>query len=243
VSITAERVRSPTGELAATRYGLGERVLLVLFPLGEERKGSVRPASLLCRRLLDRGWSSLLFDYAGTGESPGDFAGVTWASVLADAAAALDKAWAWHETPVTLLAVRLGARVALELCHRGAGRIRRVCFWEPVLDARAWLRETERRSRFRLGGKAGATGDLDGYVFGPELRTALESMERWEPGRVQVPSIIFSVGARTQPTRALASLAENLGAEPRMLALPPFWLESDVVDWDPLLDATLEALD
>ncbi|MBN2712020.1 MAG: hypothetical protein JXR97_06235, partial [Planctomycetes bacterium] len=72
------RIESSDCGLSATRYGEAERAVLVFLPLAEERKGCVRPVHELGLACVAAGWSLITFDYAGTGESYGDFSDITW---------------------------------------------------------------------------------------------------------------------------------------------------------------------
>ncbi len=242
------RISSGVAALSATLYRANPAepgrgcALLAMHSLAEERKGCVRPLYATVQRLALAGWTSLLFDYAGTGDSPGDFVGVTRASLREDCHGVLD--YLLHETRadrVCLLAVRLGARLALELAAERAEMIERICLWEPVLDGGRWLKELQRRSRFRHGAGSLDGLDLDGYVFSEELAAALDRMGADLP-RVSCPVHILTVGHRSSPTAAMERMAAGLGASIQALELPPFWLATDMVKADALLETTVAAL-
>lgn len=268
VSLTPVRIASGAVQLSAMLYApptaeatsdippptVG-RVLVACPPLAEERKGSVRPLSELARILAGRGWRVLLFDYAGTGDSPGDFSTTTWESLCADTTAAIEFAGNLPEArEVSLLGLRLGARVALESAagfissSTATLKIATLIFWEPVLDGKAWLRETRRRSRFRQGdaNRDAPENDLDGYLYADSLIETLTGMdtevvaENFFPKTTAFPALhLLTLTAGGQATAGMKKIAAHLGVSPRPIRLPPFWLENAVLDYRPLLDETL----
>lgn len=234
---TPIRIVSGGYELAATRYGFGGRCLLVLYPFAEERKGVVRPASELARRMAEDGWNVILFDYAGTGESPGAFSDLTWETLQQNVRDALDSC----EGPVSILAIRLGARLALDVLSTGNYPVQSFACWEPVLDGAGWLREIRRRSRFRQGGACDDPLDIDGYRLHRDLAETLESMSGMSKSS-GAPCWIGCVAHRGRPTATMERIAAHMNATVDAVIRQPFWLETGVVDADVLLDSTIDAL-
>ncbi len=227
--------------LSAVRFGppVSEHpVLLALPPLCEERKGAVPLLAELARRRADAGRTTLLFDYTGTGDSPGAFEELSWHRLRADGEAALAAASALcHTGCVILLGLRLGARFAAELAAQHPAEVSLLVCWEPVLDGGAWLKEIRRRSRFR--GTAGDdVADIDGYLFHRELQQALLHMDGEAPA-LPCPCHILSLVPRSEPTAAMRETAAKLEATLTVVKQPPFWLEGEPVRHAALLEATL----
>ena len=229
-------------ELAATLYGEGRRTLLMLQPIGEERKGVLRPLSRLARVLARSDWQVLLFDYAGTGDSPGAFEDLTWQTLLGNAKDALSQLLGSGQTATAhVLGVRLAARLGLELAQANPAGVTRLVLWEPVMDAARWWRESKRRSRFRLGDAGQSPNDIDGYVYGQAMVASLENMATPAPSCPCEVGIV-TVSNRPSPSPAMQQLADSLAAPLETIVQPPFWLETDVVKTEDLFAATLTAL-
>lgn len=235
------RIDAPDGSLPGTWHGELGPAAVFLYPPGEERKGCVRPVFETARLLATSGRQALIFDYRGTGDAPGEFSEVSWEGLERDALAAADFAAVRSGGGVTLIAARLAARLTLDVARKRSQTTTRLVLWEPALDGTAWLRETQRRSSFRSGGRR-VTGDIDGYLYGEALLAALEKLGPC-PAPAGAPTRVISLNHREQPTRAAAAAAAELGAECAALRLPAFWLETDPFDCSALAQATLRALE
>ena len=108
-------------------------------PFAEEMNKSRRMAAIQSRALAGEGWHVLRFDFAGTGDSEGDFADASWAGWLDDIAAA--RAWVAGQTGFEpwLWGLRLGGLLAaVSLQGRGAPGL---VLWQPVLSGRQHLQQ------------------------------------------------------------------------------------------------------
>ena len=121
------------------------RAAIVICPSTEAEMAQTRRREvLLARSLACRGFAVQRFQYRGSGNSYGDPSGMTFSSMLDDAAAA-----ARHLSDATgvsamgFVGVRLGGIVAAA----AAGQIGPcpLVLWEPALDGRSHLREALRR--------------------------------------------------------------------------------------------------
>ncbi|MFH0910684.1 MAG: hypothetical protein V1918_04165 [Planctomycetota bacterium] len=103
----------------------------------------------------------------------------------------------------------------------------------------------------RQGGKSpappvgGGCVDVDGYAFSEALRRELREMG--EPPVVPrgCPCRLIQVGPQPMPTPGMRKTGERIGCVGAIqcLALPPIWLEVDVVDARPLILATQRFLE
>ncbi len=239
------RIASTTGMLAGVCLGNAPRIVTAFLPLAEERKGVIRPLYELAASLCAHGWQTMIFDYFGTGDSPGNFADITWRTLNSDCDAAITAMQERGAEEIVILGVRLGARLALEHACRNPETISRIILWEPVLNGEHWLRQLQRRSHFRRNTAAEdeITGlnDVDGYLFSSALSRDLGATAS-DPERPQCPVHIFCVGNGNQPPAGMAKLGEALGTEPENITMQPFWLQTGVVDASLLITRTIDCL-
>lgn len=219
-------------QLSATLFtpegGLRGAVLLV-FPLAEERKGALPFFVAFARSLAASGFASLLFDFAGTGDSEGDFADLPEGQFRDDLAAAHE--WLrtrYPDLPLFLCGLRTGAVLAQQYATAHPDFKKVVC-WSPVAgkdfvnqllqrrmvnDMVAYGKARASRAALLEALEAGRSVDLDGYIFSPAVYRTLKALTACDPG---VP--VFTT--------------------PATVKYPPFWNTVGHVDLDGLIRETL----
>lgn len=101
---------------------------------GEEMNKSRAMVVAQARALANDGYTVLIPDYSGTGDSSGEFSAASWQTWLEDMQCCLDWFAAQCDEPVTLWGLRLGALMALELASQKSANITRLLLWNPVLQ-------------------------------------------------------------------------------------------------------------
>lgn len=114
--------------------------LLIVPPVGNEQRRTQRPFRLLMQNLAKQGYTTLRFDWTGTGNSSAHGSDVTslslWRADIQDAADKLLE----HCSVVDMVAVRAGALIAANTdLHPLA--VRRRYYWDPVCSGKQWLEE------------------------------------------------------------------------------------------------------
>ena len=166
--------------------------LLYLPPFAEEMNRCRSHVVLQARALAAAGWSCLLLDPHGTGESDGQIVDADWDHWRADAVAAARWLMGQSGQPLTLWGLRTGAllaaEVAAELAAPAQASACGLLLWQPVLDGKLFLtqylrlriasqmmRESERETvesiRARLS--AGELIEVAGYPLTGRLADAL----------------------------------------------------------------------
>ncbi len=220
---------------------------VLLAPLADERKSSLRSMVEVARALALGGITAIRIDYRGMGDSSGSSLETTLASMTEDAVAAADYLRSDCDCEkVALVGLRLGGAVAL-LAQESA-RADAVVMIEPVVAGSAYARELRRRQSIRrmlTKGKGAAEGcedssgpfDLDGTALDRAFVAELEKIDLVETAREfsasqATRSFVLQVGPRRAASKANASLAEALGAGARraVVRAEPFWLQTDYVD-------------
>ncbi len=219
--------------------------VVMLAPLADERKSSLRPMVEIARALAAVGLASVRIDYRGTGDSGGDSRNVSLESMTADVVAAAG--WLRDELgcrEVALVGLRLGAAVAV-LAAEDA-RAHALVLVEPVVKGASYMREIRRQQSVRrlLTRGAGrpapdADGpfDLDGMALDRAFVESLEALDLASPAPEILSnkgprSLVLQLGARKAASAEVKLLAEALGgrAELDVLVAEPFWLQTDYVD-------------
>jgi len=116
--------------------------VLLCNPFGEEASRSHRTFRVLATQLERAGFSSLRFDYSGTGDSLGTTGDASIAEWIADIEAAAQKLREESGAQrIVLVGLRFGAALAMLASTRGALRPRHLLMWDPIVDGGAYLRE------------------------------------------------------------------------------------------------------
>ena len=235
--------------------------VLYLPPFAEESNRARRMAILQARRLAARGWSVLLLDLFGTGDSGGEFHDARWEVWLDDA----DRAAKWLAghvpgQPLVLWGVRLGGLLATALAAKDAGRFQRLLLWQPVLRGDRFVtqflrlrvaaamaageKETTQTLRERIA--AGERLEVAGYELAPNLVSAIDNVqiEQFLDPLARCALDWFElVPADREPTLAPASKRlwdTQSGAtwRNRVVAGEPFWSIQEITLAPHLLEAT-----
>ena len=232
---------------------------VLLAPLADERKSSLRSMVEVARTLAASGIAALRVDYRGSGDSSGASNEMTLASMAEDAAAGAEYLRAdCGCDKVALAGLRLGGAVALLAAERA--RADAVVMIEPVADGAAYVRELRRRMSIRrmltkgqeAAGDAedsGAPFDLDGTALDRTFLAEIEALDlagaaRAFSGPEGPAAFVLQVGPWRAATAGNASLAEAFGERVRLSVLraEPFWLQTDYVDPAPAAEEVVRFL-
>ena len=177
-----------------------------------------------------RGYATLRFDYAGTGDSAGDdLEGDQWSGWLASVQAAVrelrDRTGV---SRVCLLGVRLGASIAAAAAVDDPD-IAGLALVAPIASGRPWLREL-RALQATMGRAAGppefalpeGVQESVGLLIAPATRTALEQLDLAALGG-RLPAELLLVDRDDRPSQgALVESWRAGGSRVRQVVLPGF---------------------
>ncbi len=167
--------------------------LIYVAPFGEEMNKSRHMLALQAQALAQSGCAVLLMDLYGCGDSEGELRDASWAQWKAD----LTSAYHWltqrSAAPVSLLGLRLGALLCLDVLREKKLLIKRLVMWQPVLHGQQFLTQFF-RLKFASDMLAGTTGsaggtqalrqqlrngaiiDIAGYEIPPQLAIPLDAL-------------------------------------------------------------------
>lgn len=199
-TLTGEFIAGPKGPifvLLRRPAGPLQGCVLVVPPFAEEMNKCRRMVTEVGLGLAERGIGTLVPDLYGTGDSGGDFADGDWTTWRQDLAAAVRWADA-RGCPVTgILAIRLGAALAVAAQGKGAiPAVGKTVLWQPVLDGGRFLaqflrlrtaaslmedrKETLAELRAKL--QPGESIEVAGYAISGRLAQDLDELAA--PGRL-----------------------------------------------------------
>ncbi len=118
--------------------------ILICQSVGQEYMRAHRALKLVSDRLADRGFAVMRFDYAGTGDSGGDFSEASTEEWLHNiAAAANELRTRTGVTEIALLGLRLGGLLAANAANRMTD-VNYLAVWDPPSDGGRWIAEARR---------------------------------------------------------------------------------------------------
>src|SRR3569833_1317363 len=136
---TAERRLFGLYEPAAPARGL-QRAAGLCYPWGMEYIYAHRSMRQLAARLCAAGFHTLRFDYFGTGDSSGEMDQASLVGSCTDVQSAIetlkDIAGA---SKVTLIGLRVGANIALQVASQLKSEVEALVLWDPIVSGEQYV--------------------------------------------------------------------------------------------------------
>ena len=192
------------GRLFALHFpAFGEKrgALLCIPPFAEESNRSRVMIGMAARALAAQGWSTLLLDPYGCGDSEGHFEQADWATWQQDIDTGID--WlSGQNGELGLWGLRLGAFQVVEAAARHQDHIQRLLLWQPVTNPRQMFTQY---LRLRLASTEETTGKKETTA---DLRARLAAGESLEIGGYYIPGPLAAQldEATLPPAQRLAGL-------------------------------------
>ena len=118
----------------------GSKAVLVVPPFAEEMNKCRRMISVCCQGLSQAGFTTIVPDLYGTGDSAGEFHEARWHGWREDLAATAGWLNEQGATLYGVLGVRLGCLLATDWLAAADAAPEQVVFWQPVKDLEACLK-------------------------------------------------------------------------------------------------------
>lgn len=247
--------------------GPSKGVVIHVPAFAEEMNKSRRMVTLATQALVADGWSVLVFDLSGCGDSSGVFEDADWAVWIED----LDHVVAWSrqqaETAdaVVLWALRGGALIASDWLARSGRSVRACVLWQPVLSGKLQVTQflrlraasemlgvTDASSSMtvlRASLREGKSVDVAGYRLNPQLVEGMENsaVEFLRGACPEVAMIEIGTGESASPSPAMQVAldkwsAAGLMVDHRRIAGPAFWNTQYIETAPELVSATSSIL-
>jgi len=235
-------------------------LVLHLPAFGEEMNKSRAMVVSQARAMANQGFTVLVPDYFGTGDSSGDFSAASWTIWLEDMRYCLD--WLQQQTvgSVALWGLRLGALMAIELAAIPTISVFQLILWNPVLQGEQYMLQFLRlrlANSMVYGEAKEKTADLkqslkqDGFleVAGYELSASMfEEVADRKAKDFGTPSIrkVFwgdvasTIKSLPVPVKTLVDQwqAAGVDVDVEQVSGPQFWATQEISRVDNLILAT-----
>jgi len=178
---------SAQGQLFATYYPVsGASQCIVHIPaFAEEMNKSRHMIAMQASTFTQQGYSVLIFDLWGTGDSEGDFSEATWHYWLSD----IDNALNWLQKQgyqtFTFWSLRTGSLLAMDYLHQFSHSVNRLIAWQPILSGKTFIMQflrlriaanlmdksapQEKVTDLKALLQSGQSVEVAGYQLNPEL--------------------------------------------------------------------------
>jgi exosortase A-associated hydrolase 2 len=217
--------------------------------------------------LCSAGYAVLVPDLYGTGDSGGDFGEARWSLWEDDLAAVC--AWGADNglTVTSVLAVRLGAALAISAARSGRiPAVETTVYWQPVLDGSTHLTQflRLRTAAAMLSGAGGGTSvaelrrrlaggeriEVAGYALSGELAADLERIKSPTAHTPELGNLQWLEVVRTRDSRIPAShmaVMERMRASggrvaAQMFVGEPFWATTEIARIPEMIHATVSSI-
>jgi exosortase A-associated hydrolase 2 len=232
----------------------------------EEMNKSRRMVALQAESLAEQGYSVLVIDLFGCGDSAGDFGEATWSLWLDNISDAITWLKQQGVGVVSLWGLRLGALLAMDFVSQHPGVVENLVVWQPVLNSESFVTQflrlriaaammnnampQEKTSDLKKQLQQGGTLEVAGYLLNPELMNPLMALKIDPASLMTLKKItMFEIvmGADTQSSFVNQQFLENLiaaGVDAGLIKVvgDSFWASQEIVIVPALLKATTECL-
>lgn len=235
--------------------------LIFLPPFCEEMNRCRHLVADQARRFASDGYSCLILDPFGTGDSEGELADASWEGWRADAVTGVSWCQQQNSIPVILWGLRLGALLAVDVAATYSGQFTKLLLWQPVINGKTYLTQVLRARIAYLSGNAlppetteemrltlqkGENIEVAGYELGGNLAQEIDNINmanysslsgvdiHWVQ-QTSRPGDALSVGVQ-KVVDQLVSQANNV--ELTLFQSPPIWQLSERADCHQLLEKT-----
>ena len=240
------------------------RDVIFLPPFAEEMNKSRRMISRQARRLAEVGFGVLVLDLYGTGESQGDFGEARWSIWKNDVAVA--HAWLQQRGPtlISVVGLRLGALLAMDLAQQQDNFFERLVLWQPVLNGASMINqflrlrlaagmmsgaeEKESTQSLRRIIASGQSIEVGGYELALDLVTAIDGLHIERMPSENFPPI-FWLELASEEGRSFAPASQRvierwrekgIHIDTRQVTGPGFWSSAEIAEAPELLQATTQ---
>jgi len=235
--------------------------LVFLPPFCEEMNRCRHLVADQANRFAIAGYSCLILDPYGTGDSEGELAHATWAGWRSDAMTAVQWCQRKYSVPFIVWGLRLGALLALDLANTYAGHFMKLLLWQPVTNGKTYFTQVlrariaylagnelppETTEEMRLSLQQGKTLEVAGYVLGGQLAGEIDnlSVSNFSSlSRIDIQWLQQTSRPEEPPSSGVQKVVDQLVSQGNRVQLtlfqsPLIWQLSERADCHELLEKT-----
>lgn len=243
------------GALFLPKNNIKNKGYIVCSPFAEEKKSAHRSLFELANHLSDKGFPVLLFDYAGCGDSHGEFKDSSLSQYMRDVNNAIS--FLKQETEVSeigLIGLRLGAYLIMQ---NKVAPCEEYVLIEPVINPNKYFKQilrqklmkelitdgqvSSKRSKLMESLDTHQSIDFDGYEISPEFYHDLKQYSSLEKELfvVNKPALFIHISHTRKTNREVGKLLvfmeQNKNIFYKQLKLEPFWSRIENPQYEPMI--------
>lgn len=222
-----------------------EKAFVFCHPFAEEKLWTHRVYVSFARFLVSHGWAVLRFDYAGYGDSDGEFEFTTVEGHLSDiscAVAEIQRVIPPLQT-IGLLGLRFGATLASLWASKNSLKGPLV-LWEPLIDGDRFIQEALRsnlttqlatlgevkvtREQLVEEMRSGHVVNIDGYELSYDLYSQIGGIDLYQQSPSVENILVVKISRNKRPGKSVSTFVEQTGADLAFAVEDAFWREIKV---------------
>jgi len=264
--VTPLFISSEQGQLFAMYYPSSventSKCIVHVPAFAEEMNKSRHMVAMQSSAFTERGYSVLVLDLFGTGDSQGGFSEATWISWLQS----IEAAFVWLDSQgvesISLWGVRSGVLLALDFLQQYTYPVEKLICWQPVLNGETFMMQflrlriasammdkdipQEKTSDLRRQLQEGNCLEVAGYMLNPELVNPIMALKARKLNALNVKQcLVFELSAESEATISVAcdqwvNLLKEQGCKVLAFTMQgsSFWAAQEMVNVPELIDLT-----
>ena len=242
-----------------------DRCVIFVPPFAEEMNKCRRQVTETARLLAAHGYSTLVIDLYGTGESSGDFCDATWGRWQENIASAFRWASSNNLVVNALVATRIGCTLAADTLAATGLSVGRSIFLQPIEDGSAFLdqflrlgaassilqgKNNENTNSLKQRLQNGETIEIGGYPLSSALAEDINRLKLSDSlcaslGKLWIFEVGRAAGVALSPDRKCiesAALQKGISTSSDRILGQPYWSSTEIVVDSDLCQTTVDAI-
>lgn len=265
--VTPKFIISELGSLFAMHFSPvidSPQCILHIPAFAEEMNKSRHMVAMQARMFAEQGYSVLVFDLWGTGDSQGEFSEATWDIWLNNIDIAINWLREKQYESISLWGLRSGALLAMDYLHQYRATIDKLICWQPVLNGEQFIMQflrlriaaaimdknapQEKTSDLKKQLLDGNSLEVAGYQLNPELVNPVMAIRAQQLNLKTVKQChVFelTIGAELEASFALAKWVKVIEQEYMIVSLDIingnlFWATQEISESPELIQLSID---
>jgi pimeloyl-ACP methyl ester carboxylesterase len=200
--------------------------VLLCYPAPQEYMFAHRAFRRLAETLARKGFPTLRFDYTGTGDSASDLDVATlgcWKNDILIAADELSELA--NVDQISVVGMRLGASLALNVAADGGRKFKDVVLWDPIVKGRTAVDDlraidAQRYAMSHVKREPPPVDELCGFAFPAQLRTELDRLDLLQLPKLSASSVSVMTSEEDADATSLHKHMVEMGMRSTLRVVP-----------------------